>query len=614
MAKQLSGAQCILLTVHYASSANIKALHSFTPTRSDVLEPDLILRILLTYLPESVEPKEYASYVEEVASRLYLDYEREEVDVDLSPVKDLSEEQAQKQVKRLHLREYKPMVFPPSASDDLLNRFLISRGLLMDEQAGLLNLVQHLVEPFLPRNEYLRTWYISVVLPIVRLELEYYSDQADSKVPQMSLSDFANQDPAKGIDFLLRKALEMDGTVSMVEHSNTSIGRDVKGLVGPWMYGHTERKRRKMNSDSLESARSSPDTVGQGGPGGTARKVPLDGITDEDKTGHDWEGMFRWMVANAKRDLTVIAHLIEDWDGPSDVDLGGFSEGGREYIDEEVLRKLELQYAQAGFAACYAAEGDTQEIIRGAHGILARLAELLDFLPPPDLASSVDSLPLVERQLPELGTSDSVNNLTSERLLEPEHPLTTPRMETYMLLQMLVYSTYQLAGLGLNLALIDVAKLLFYASAEEQLAVLQKVLHRLTEHGSRKDEAEWAAQRKKLMWLWNWGIDVDDEQAQTGAGVLGRIKRELFEEEMLKVFIDTGCRIVYVDAALATKNKRALLLTSRYLAYTFTFPVAVNEVDPGKNAEELAPEDELDTKIRSLSLTDHDGNEEPEVK
>ncbi|KAK0800605.1 hypothetical protein LTR91_013583 [Friedmanniomyces endolithicus] len=614
MAKQLSGAQCILLTVHYASSANIKALHSFTPTRSDVLEPDLILRILLTYLPESVEPKEYASYVEEVASRLYLDYEREEVDVDLRPVKDLSEEQAQKQVKRLHLREYKPMVFPPSASDDLLNRFLISRGLLMDEQAGLLNLVPHLVEPFLPRNEYLRTWYISVVLPVIRLELEYYSDQADSKVPQMSLSDFANQDPAKGIDFLLRKALEMDGTVPMVEHSNTSIGRDVKGLVGPWMYGHTERKRRKMNSDSLESARSAPDTVGQGGPGGTARKVPLDGITDEDKTGHDWEGMFRWMVANAKRDLTVIAHLIEDWDGPSDVDLGGYSEGGREYIDEEVLRKLELQYAQAAFAACYAAEGDTQEIIRGAHGILARLAELLDFLPPPDLASSVDSLPLVERQLPELGTSDSVNNLTSERLLEPEHPLTTPRMETYMLLQMLVYSTYQLAGLGLNLALIDVAKLLFYASAEEQLAVLQKVLHGLTEHSSRKDEAEWDAQRKKLMWIWNWGIDVDDEQAQTGAGVLGRIKRELFEEEMLKVFIDTGCRIVCVDAALATKNKRALLLTSRYLAYTFTFPVAVNEVDPGKNAEELAPGDELDTKIRSLSLTDHDGNEEPEVK
>ncbi|KAK0964946.1 hypothetical protein LTR91_018208 [Friedmanniomyces endolithicus] len=603
MAKQLSGAQCILLTVHYASSANIKALHSFTPTRSDVLEPDLILRILLTYLPEK-----------EVASRLYLDYEREEVDVDLSPVKDLSEEQAQKQVKRLHLREYKPMVFPQSASDDLLNRFLISRGLLMDEQAGLLNLVPHLIKPFLPRDEYLRTWYISVVLPIVRLELEYYSDQADSKVPQMSLSDFANQDPAKGIDFLLRKALEMDGTVPMVDHSNTSIGRDVKGLVGPWMYGHTERKRRKMNPDSRESARSAPDTVERGGPRGTARKVPLDGITDEDKTGHDWEGMFRWMVANAKRDLTVIAHLIEDWDGPSDVDLGGFSEGGREYIDEEVLRKLELQYAQAAFAACYAAEGDTQEIIRGAHGILARLAELLDFLPPPDLASSVDSLPLVERQLPELGTSDSVNNLTSERLLEPKHPLTTPRMETYMLLQMLVYSTYQLAGLGLSLSLIDVAKLLFYASAEEQLAVLQKVLHGLTEHGSRKDEAEWDAQRKKLMWLWNWGIDVDDEQAQTGAGVLGRIKRELFEEEMLKVFIDTGCRIVYVDAALATTNKRALLLTTRYLAYTFTFPVAVNEVDPGKNAEELAPGDELDTKIRSLSLTDHDGNEEPEVK
>ncbi|TKA78208.1 hypothetical protein B0A55_03765 [Friedmanniomyces simplex] len=580
MAKELTRAQCILLTVHYASSANIKALHSFTPTRSDVLEPELILRILLTYLPESVEPKEYTSYVEEVASRLYLDYEREEVDVDLSPVKDLSEEQAQKQVKRLHLRECRPPSFPSHAPNDLLTRFLISRGILIDEQAGLLNLVPHLVEPFLPRNEYLRTWYISVALPVVRLELEYYGDQLDSKVRQMGLSDFADQDAAKGVDFLLRKALEMDGTVPMVNHSNTSIGRDVKGLVGPWMYGHTERKRRKLNLKAQDGNGSPPASSGRGGPDGTARKVPIDGITADDKTGHGWECMFKWMVENAKRDLTVIAHLIEDWDGPSDVDLGDFSEAGRDYIDEDVLRKLELQYAQAAFAACYAAEGDSQEIIRGAHGILARLAELLDFVPPPDLASSVDSLPRVERQVPALDIPRNHSDLAPENLLEPDHPLTTPRMETYMLLQMVMYSTYQLAGLELEIALIDVAKLLFHASAEEQLAVLQKVLHGLTDHGTRKDEAEWDAQRKKLTWLWNWGINVDDEHAQTGAGVLGRVNRKVFEEEMLKVFVDAG------------------------LTY----------VDPGKTAESLALAGELDKNVQSPYPANEDENEQQEAK
>ena len=70
MAKDLSVAQCILLTVHYASEGNIKALHSFTPTRLDALDPELVLRILLAYLPESLDPREYTTYIGEVASRL----------------------------------------------------------------------------------------------------------------------------------------------------------------------------------------------------------------------------------------------------------------------------------------------------------------------------------------------------------------------------------------------------------------------------------------------------------------------------------------------------------------------------------------------------------------
>jgi len=538
MAKELSRAKCILLTVHYASAANVKALHSFTPTRSDELEPELVLRILLTYLPESVEPKEYTKYVEEVASRLYLDYDRQDVEVDLSPVQDLSEDKAQKQVKKLHLLDCHKVAFPPYSPDDLLTRFLVARAYLIDQQAGLLNLVPQLIEPFLPNYKYLRGWYISVVLPIKRLELEYYSDQSQQDVPQVTLGEFAGWKAPKGVDFLLAKAIEMDGTVPMIQHSSTSIGRDVKGLVGPWMYGFTVRKRRKLDFTPVEGANEQPDSPTS--PSTGFQRVSLDGVKAEDKTGHDWEHMFAWIVKNAKKDLTVVAHLIEDWDGPSDVDLGGFSEGGSDYIDEATLRKLERQYAQAAFAACYAADGNSEDVIKGSHGILARLADLLDFVPPPDLATSVDSLPRIEEHMTELETSQNVADLAPERLLEPEHPLTTPRMETYMLLQMTLYSAYQLSGLGHDIALVHVAKLRLYASADEQLALLQKILHGLSESGARKDEQEWVAQRRKLLWLWNWGIDADSEAADTGAGVLGKVKREVFEEEMLKVFVDTA--------------------------------------------------------------------------
>ena len=99
----LTPAQCVLLTVHLASESNIKALHTFTPSRLDALDPELVLRILLTYLPEAVDPREYTNYVEEVASRLYVNIDREEVEVNIAPVKDLSDAQAQKRVKKLHL-------------------------------------------------------------------------------------------------------------------------------------------------------------------------------------------------------------------------------------------------------------------------------------------------------------------------------------------------------------------------------------------------------------------------------------------------------------------------------------------------------------------------------
>ncbi|KAK5122323.1 hypothetical protein LTR85_004234 [Meristemomyces frigidus] len=541
MAKELSQAQCILLAVHFASSANIKALHSFTPTRLDALDPELILRILLTYLPESTEPKEYMSYVEEVASRLYLDYDREDVEVDTSPVKDLTPEQAQKKVRKLHLPELALPSFPPDAPDDLLTRFLCHRAYRIDEETGLLNLVPLLVEPFVGRNDYLRTWYISVVLPIVRLQLEYYPP--DGTVPEMALSEFEKLDGRDGLNFLLIKGEQEDGKVpthAPTDGKRNTIARDVKGLVGPWMYGHTERKRRKLGGarkePSNDGANDGVDDVESG-----FKKIALDGITEEDKTGHDWEYMYQWIVSHAQKNFPCVTHCIEDWDGPGDVDFGGFDRGAKPYLDEDVQRKLELQYAQAAFAACYAAQDDTDEVVHGAHGILARLAELLDFIPPPDLASSIESLPKIERHATRIEESQTVADLAPDMLLKPEHPLTTPRLETYMLLQMMVYSAYQFSGLSHPLSLVNVTKLHFYASGDEQLAVLRKILAGLSKSGTRKDETRWTADRGKLLWLWNWGIDSEDESAKNGAGVLGKIEKEDFEEEMLKAFVETSC-------------------------------------------------------------------------
>ncbi|KAI6951258.1 secretory pathway Sec39, partial [Hortaea werneckii] len=485
MVKELSQAQCILLTVHYASSSNIKALHSFTPNRLDVLDPELVLRILLAYLPESLEPKEYTKYAEEVASRLYLDYEREEVEVDISPVKDLTPEQAQKRVRKLHLPDIRPPAFPPHAPDDLLTRFLCHRSYRIDEQTGLVNLIPQLVGPFLDRNEFLRTWYISVVLPVLRLQFEYYPGEETAQA--IGLREFERLEGKEGMNFLLRRAETQGsdncapGEVAPSDYSTNkpTIARDVKGLVGPWMYGHTERKRRKLDQDRKDHDAAERDgrrNDDEADLSRRTRKISLSGVTQEDKTGHDWEYMYRWIVLHAVSNFPLVTSCIEEWDGPGDVDFGGFDQGQSKYLEEDLQRKLELQYAQAAFASCYAAQSDTQETVKSAHGVLARLAELLDFIPPPDLATSVESLPKIERHAAKLDESQTVADLAPSTLLKPEHPLTTPRFETYMLLQMMVYTAYQFSGLGHPISLVSVAKLHFYANAEEQLAVLTRIL------------------------------------------------------------------------------------------------------------------------------------------
>lgn len=528
MADQLTPAQCVLLAVHFASESNIKALHKFTPSRQDAFDPELVLRILLTYLPEGLDPAVYTTYVGEVSSRVYLE-QQADLEIDISPVKDIADHVAQKRVKKLPLLELVPPEFPPHAPQDELTRFLCHRAYRIDEEAGLLSLVPGLVTPFLDRSEYVRTWFICVVLPLLRFGYEYYPGN-DTPIP---VKTFERIEGAKGIDILLSKATYTPHEITSPTDSEGTVGRDLRGLVGPWMYGHSERKRRRLYRDGKSDSTSTTEP----------RRISLTGVTEQDKTGHDWEYAYTWMVHQATKNFPLITNAIEEWDGPGDVDLGGYGDG-LGYLDDDTQIKLERQYAQAAFASCYAVEADTAETIDGAHGILVRLASLLDFEPPPDLAASVEQLPKIDRHAKLLHESNSHIFLEPDVLLKPEHPLTTPKMETYMLLQMLVYSAYQLAGLGYSVSIVNVAKLRFFSDEDEQMALFMKILHGLSARGKR-DSEQWVSDRSKLLWLWDWGID-SDEGALRGSGVFGNIERSTFEKEILRALIGTSSKSIDV--------------------------------------------------------------------
>ncbi|KAF2503221.1 secretory pathway Sec39 [Lophium mytilinum] len=521
-AARLSVPRIVLLAVQYATEANITALRTLTISRKDAFNPQLTLRIILSYLPESTEPTLYTTFVHETASRIYSEGQDNATPLDISPVADLSERIARKGVHKLHLLQLAHSSYTPDTPEDILTSFLVHRAHRIDAETGLLELVPQLIVPFLRHSEYLRTWFISSILPLLRYGYEYYPHSA---IP--TLQEFGQMRAPKVVDMFLSP------TQKPVADKRTApqTGRDLRGLVGPWMYGYNDRKRRRLNTGRRESsvADNQTSTVTQ-----RTSSSPEEPVPESDE---DWECLFAWFVHTATNDFPLVTGAIEDWDGPSDADLGGYDEG-HQYLEEETQRRLEIRYAQSALASAYSVEANTPETIEGAHSLLVRLATLMDFEPPPGLATTVELLPKIDTASPILQET-SATLFQKDVLLRADNPLTKPEVQTFCLLQMFVYSAYNFGGLSYNISIMNVAKMRFHKTDDEQFGTLQKVLHGLTT-GPQKDDEQWSLVRDRLLWLWNWGIDVDENGALFGAGVFGKVERGVFEREILRAFLDTG--------------------------------------------------------------------------
>lgn len=569
MADKLSRDRCVLLAVNYASETSITALRSLVSQRQDVFTADLTLRILLTYLPENVEPSLYTSLVDEAVSRTFVE-EQDPVQLDLSSIQEIKEKGARNRVKALRF-------LPPNhpscpSSEGLLTNFIITRAHQLDG-AGLLPLVPALVDIFLERSEYLQTWFISNVLPLLRFAYEYYPD--NDSMPSLDTVENANGERMIGI-WLSKASQEQPAKDhdlrSPVEEENdlpdSIIARDLKGVVGPWIYGDTERKRRRLNNRERRAStvESTVDDL--------LRKVTSD--SGDDESPNEWEHAFTWIVQQAASRLPVVTEAIEEWSGPSDVDLGGYAAATG--LDATIIEQLRLRYVQTAFAAVYAAATDTAETISNSHSMLVRIAGLMAFDPPPDLATQFELLPRIDTQKSVVGDLPS-STFVLEALLKTGHPLTTPQLETFSLLQMFVFSAYLLAELRFKLSVMHSARLRFQGDAEEQMGVLQKIIHAISS-GPKRDEHQWADVRQRLLWLWGWGINRDQDKKH-GLGVFGKIERFALEKEMLKLFLNASCYSLIIDTYI--KSPGELRYLSSTDVETIIVEAALNHYDNATN-------------------------------
>lgn len=497
MSLVLSAPKIVLLAAHVAAKADLDSLSFLAANNGSVLRKELLLRILLTYLPETLKSEEYVSFVQEVETGEYAAHEHWEIDA--SDVEHLSEEEAVKKVRKLHLLKLSWTDAPAEAEDDPLTLFLLRRAYRVDEEAGLLTQLPDLLAPFLDHSPYLQSWTISVLLPLLRRNCEYYPQDS---VP-ITLAEFEQLDDAAAVDLLLSETGNHE--------DYTNVARDLRGMIGPWLYSDKRWITKPIEAEGGEQN------------------------AEEEEICPGWEQMLAWLTSQAATNWKVAVEAIDHWHGPEDADLGGY---GQMWMSDERQQYLEGRYARAGLACAYLVPEATTEALTGAYTLALEVTKLMDD-PIPPLQTATSNLSPV----PDLGSTNIMfaRNVTFLRnsLLDDDNVLTKPSELAVALLSALVVSAFLSTRAGSAITVRKAGELAMLQDEREQKAEFMKLIHTISERGPSSDDKYWIKARNEILWLRDWGAEEEEgsNEDQHYCGIFGRLDKELIEVEMLKTLL-----------------------------------------------------------------------------
>lgn len=509
-------AHVILEAVRLSINAEPAQLQEFI-AQQPTLKLETLLRILLTYLPETLEPQKYYDLL------VHLSGEGTDRPTPAVPSTEssfyndqLSNAKARDQVRHLRLL---PLVrtrdsgFEPDLIDaDPFTQFLIHRAHRIETETGSLPLVSELVEPFLGRSDYLRLWAISNLLPLLRLDYEYYA----SEKPTYSLEAFENLSGHLAVPVLLSKA-----TVNKNGGSQKGIGQDLRGLVGPWAYGQIIGKRRKLEGVARRRSSVASTTYAEQGftelRGGRTRA---------------WDHVNDWLLDLSLRDYPQAVEAFVQWGGPRDVDYGGWGEHTQQ-TEENTIRDGTNRYAQTGLAIIYAHPTASPGVIEASHRVLKKVRSLVDLASIPDLGTP--DVTLAQGISVDYLESLSPNQLLHDALLRPQNPLTVPTEHSLFFAHILLLSNHILNSFGQSISCRNLVDLAIFGNESDQLAELRRVLHTLS---ARSDN--WRSNRYKILWLRNWNHHANPHVVEISgnrSGIYSKIELSVVENEILKAML-----------------------------------------------------------------------------
>ncbi|KAI0898133.1 secretory pathway Sec39 [Annulohypoxylon nitens] len=523
----LSPSRIVLLAAHLAAKSDIQSLTALAAQHTKILRQELLLRILLTCLPETLPPSQYVSLVQRIESES-LETEVEPREVDWSSVQDITDDEAARKIRKLHLI---PLARENATRDELndpISLFLIHRARRVDEEAGLLTQLPDLIVPFLDHAPCIRTWMASVLLPLLRRNHEYYPHHPATQ----TLSTFDQMSDQAAVDLLLSQT-------GARQEDLAHVGRDLRGLIGPWLYNEARWVRSDKNDHIIC-------------PG--------------------WEHVLEWITTQASKSWRVAVRAIDQWDGPGDVDLGGYASM---WLEDEEQEYLEQRYVRAALASAYLIPEASVDALNGVNNIVTKIMALLGQDPCPTLQVASSLLPPFASPAGEQLLCTKNATYMRNALLDESNTLTTPNETSTQLLHILTLSAFILSKGGVPCSVRRAGELAFLQDQREQKTEATKFIHSLSNNGPKSDDKYWIRARNELLWLQDWGAEeIQGSSDARAQGVFGQLKKEFLEIECLKAFLSNTryslARSIYEDAPekpLDADTLRETIVSSAMSAY-----------------------------------------------
>ncbi|EXJ55016.1 uncharacterized protein A1O5_12755 [Cladophialophora psammophila CBS 110553] len=510
---ELSDAHIVLFAVQVTSEGDLVSLLKVVRWRPDILSNTLIYRLLLSFYPaESTGKLTLVNFLQSLGDRPD-DARGPETPSPEPSISNLSRNEALRRIRALSLRPI-PEHRALHTHSELAN-VVVEWAKILEQLHGSAQPAGEFVQNFIGQDSDLRRWYESYLVPVIRLQYEFYPDIEDV----IGLQGIETLSDAEGIQTLLQYAVR--------RQNPSDVARDLDQVVSPWVRGASEAKRRRVDY-SVED---------------TTAEVEA------------WESVYDWLVSTSRTEFNVAAKAYVDWSGP-------IENHQPTDMDEEVAR-----FAQTGMAivyGCSAASTDARNICRQ---VLIKAAKLLN-LGPLDLFQSGPDISVPENFVNGLSETDLLPNA----LLKNSNNFTLVTGPSVQLLTGLLATAEILSGFSMSRNITELSHVTIFGSERRHKDELRRLLQHIPLQ--TRYEIDWRSVRRQLLWLHSWTEIQPVEAGQQRIAFLSRLPIGFVETQILDALLKAAqyniIKDVYLDnpsPALSESEVEARVVAAILEAY-----------------------------------------------